>query len=180
MSGPDDIASRFEEIYNSTNKELLTYITSKCGRIADVSDIFQDTCMEFYRVLCERGIDYVTNAKALLFKIAKRKIAKHYSLSERLRMFVPLYSQSGDSEEFEMPDIEAGELSTEDIVVNQVMLEEAKKLIMQKPENVKKVFFLFYEVGQTIPEIAQALSMSESNVKHKLYRTLNEIREILN
>ena len=45
---------------------------------------------------------------------------------------------------------------------------------------MKKVFYLFYDVGQTIPEIARALSMSESNVKHKLYRTLKELQTLLN
>jgi DNA-directed RNA polymerase specialized sigma24 family protein len=44
---------------------------------------------------------------------------------------------------------------------------------------VKKVFALFYEADLSIAKIAENLSISESNVKHKLYRTLKEIRSIL-
>jgi RNA polymerase sigma-70 factor (ECF subfamily) len=59
------------------------------------------------------------------------------------------------------------------------MLDEIRRFIEQKPQDVKKVFYLFYDAGHSIPEIAQLLSMSESNVKHKLYRTLKELRAIL-
>ena len=38
-----NIVARFDEIYNSTNRTVLTFITAKCGRTADVSDIFQET-----------------------------------------------------------------------------------------------------------------------------------------
>ena len=68
---------------------------------------------------------------------------------------------------------------TEDFVVDRIVLEEVKRILFQKPQDVKKVFYLFYEVGLTTPEIAKALSMSESNVKHKLYRTLGELRALL-
>ncbi|MFQ9801920.1 MAG: sigma factor-like helix-turn-helix DNA-binding protein [Clostridia bacterium] len=35
---------------------------------------------------------------------------------------------------------------------------------------------MYYSLDLTIPEIAKQLSMSESNVKNKLYRTLKEMR----
>ena len=83
MSNPDT-ASRFDEIYNSTNKAVLAFITAKCGRIADVGDIFQETYMELYRLLDKRGTDYITNEKALVLRIAKRKVARYYSFLEQL------------------------------------------------------------------------------------------------
>ena len=64
-------------------------------------------------------------------------------------------------------------------VIDKLLLEEVNQFIKQKPQDVKKVFYLFYDVGLTIPEISKALSMSESNVKHKLYRTLKELRTLL-
>jgi RNA polymerase sigma-70 factor (ECF subfamily) len=69
---------------------------------------------------------------------------------------------------------------TEDFAVNQILLETAQRFILQKPEDVKKVFYLFYNVGLTIPEIAKELSISESGVKNKLYRTLKELRNLIN
>jgi RNA polymerase sigma-70 factor (ECF subfamily) len=178
MSNPT-AASRFDEIYNSTSKTVLAYITAKCRNTADIADIFQDTYLELCQVLSKRGADYVTNGKALVLRLAKQKIARHYSLLERLRIFVPLTVTNEDGEEFELSDLEAKAFLTEDFMVNQLMLETARQFVQQKPEDVKKVFYLFYDIGLTIPEIAAALAMGESSVKNKLYRTLKELRTLL-
>jgi DNA-directed RNA polymerase specialized sigma24 family protein len=69
---------------------------------------------------------------------------------------------------------------TEDFIINKMMIDSARQYIMKKPQDVKKVFYLFYDDGLTITEIAKELFMSESNVKNKLYRTLKELRELLN
>ena len=101
MSNPD-AASRFDEIYNSTNKAALAFITAKCGRVADIGDIFQDTYLELYQLLIKRGADYVTNEKALVLRIAKQKISKYYSLAERLKTFVSMTTTDEDGKEVEI------------------------------------------------------------------------------
>jgi len=177
MSNPN-IASRFDEIYNSTSKAVLTFITAKCGRVSDINDIYQDTYLELYQLLMKRGADYVTNEKALVLRIAKQKVARYYSLTERLRIFVSM-TTTNDGEEAPPPEWEADTFLTEDFMVNQMLLESARKFIQQKPEEVKKVFHLYYGVGLTISEIAKELSIGESNVKNKLYRTIKELRNLL-
>jgi RNA polymerase sigma-70 factor (ECF subfamily) len=176
-----DIISRFNEIYDSTNKYILTYITSKCGNSSDISDIFQETYIELYQLMSKRGVEYITNEKALVLKIAKRKIARYYSLAERLRKFVSMTgkSQESDSREIELSDEEANSFLMEESVINQIILEEARKFIQQKPADIEKIFYLFYDVGLTIPEIAESLSINESGVKNKLYRTIKELKNIL-
>ena len=178
MSNPN-IASRFDDIYNSTNKAVLAFITAKCGRIADVGDVFQETYIELYKILNKRGADYVTNEKALVMRLARQKISKHYSLMERLRIFVSLISVNDNENEVDLSDFDVDGFLTEDLAVDSIMYENIRQLIKSKPEDVQKVFYLMYEVGLTITEIAQALSLTESNVKNKLYRTLKELRKIL-
>jgi len=172
-------ASRFDEIYDSTNKAVLTYITAKCRYTADINDIFQETYVEFYGVLIKCKADYIKNEKAFVLKIAKRKIAKYYSLMEKLRIFISLTPIDENDDEVDLSYFEADSILMEDYVVNQVMLETAWQYINTKAEIVQKVFYLMFNVGLTIPEIAKALSMSESNVKNKLYRTLKELRKLL-
>ncbi|MCL2198364.1 MAG: sigma-70 family RNA polymerase sigma factor [Defluviitaleaceae bacterium] len=171
-----EAALRFDEIYDCTNKAVLTFITAKCGRTADICDIFQETYTELYSLLLRRGAGYVTHENALVMRIAKRKIAKHYSFLERLKMFVtplPTHGENDDLEEIE------DNFSTEDFAVNQVLLENAWQFLKSKPEDTRKIFYLTYELGLSIPEIAQLLSMSESSVKNKLYRTIKELRKLL-
>jgi len=178
MSNPD-AASRFDEIYKSTKNTALAYITAKCKRLDDISDVFQDTYMELYQVLLKRGVDYVTNDKALVMRIVKRKIAKYYSLMERLRNQVPMTALNEDGEEVELSDLEPEAFLTEDFAVNKVLLDTVRQYIRQKPDDVQRVFYLFYYVGLTIPEISKSLGISESNVKNKIYRTIGELRDLL-
>jgi len=174
-----NITSRFNEIYDSTYKIVLSYVTAKCGNTADIRDIMQDIYLELYQIIAKRGVDYIKDEKSLCLRIARQKLSRYYSLLERLKMFVPITTVSEDSEEVDISDFETDSFLTEDFVVNQVLLEDIRRFIEQKPQDVKKVFYLFYDVGNTIPEIARLLSMSESNVKHKIYRTLKELRTLL-
>jgi DNA-directed RNA polymerase specialized sigma24 family protein len=151
------IYSRFDEIYASTNKAVLAYITAKCGRTADISDIFQDAYLELFQALRKRGAAYVTNEKAFVLRIAKQKLSRYYSLAERLKMFVSMTVPNGDGEEVDISGFDAQAFLTEEFAVNSVILESARRFISQKPENVKKVFYLFYDVGLTIKDISKAL-----------------------
>ncbi len=129
--------------------------------------------------MTKRGVDYIKNDKAMVMRIAQQKLSHHYTLMERLRMFVPMTVTNDEGDEVLLSDLEADQFLTEDFVTNRIRMGEVRRLIQSKPQDVKKVFYLFYDVGQSIPEISKALSMSESNVKHKLYRTLGELRALL-
>ena len=178
MSDPSTV-SRFDEIYNSTKKPVLAFITAKCASTEDAGDIFQETYMELYRVLLKRGTGYITNEKAFVMKLAKQKLSRHYKLIDRLRNVVPLVRKDGDNEEFDVSEFDVDSFLVEDFTVNKVLLESARQHIKSKPEIVKKVFYLFYNSDLTISETAQLLSISESSVKNHLYRTLKEMRELL-
>ena len=175
-----NIYSRFDEKYASTYKTVLAYITAKCGHTADISDIFQDTYLELFQALSKRGTDYVTNEKAFVLRLAKQKLSRYYSLGERLKMFVSMTTPNDDGNEIDISEFDAKAFLTEDFAVNSIIMESAQQFIRQKPESVKKIFYLFYDVGLTLKDISQALRLSESDVKHKLYRTLNELRNLLN
>ena len=176
MSKPNT-ASRFDEIYNSTQKSALGFITAKCGNTADIADIFQETYMELYQILTKRGDNYIKNEKAIVLKIARQKLARHYRRAEKSAE-IPLVTK-GEDGEVDISELGIDAFLTEDFEVDHVTLSEAKEKIKSKPEDIKKVFYLYFELGQTIPEIAKALRLSESGVKNKLYRTLRELRELL-
>ena len=180
MSNPN-IASRFDKIYDSTNKAVLAFITVKCKNTADISDIFQDTYMELYQRLNKHGADYVIDGKAFVFRIAKHKIYRYYSVLKRLRSFVSIdtTAKNESEEDFDLSETEADSFLTEDFVVDQIMLDNIKMLIKQKPKDVEQIFYFFYDMEMSIPEIAQTMFLSESNVKNKIYRTLKEIRDLL-
>ena len=169
-----DVTARFNEIYDLTYKSVLSFVTAKCGNTADIHDIVQDTYVEIYRILQKRGIDYINDERSIALRIARQKLSKYYTVMQRLKSRVV-----SREDEPEVLDSLADSFLTEDFVINQILLEKVKSLIAAKPQDVKKVFYLYYDAGNTIAEIAELLNMSESNVKHKLYRTIKELREVL-
>jgi RNA polymerase sigma-70 factor (ECF subfamily) len=174
-----NVTTRFNEIYDFTQKALLAFVTAKCRSTSDIGDILQDTYMELYSLLCKRGVDYIRNDKAVVFKIAKQKLARYYSLVEKLRLFVPFVSKNDDGDEILLTDSEADAFLSDIFTVDQLTIDSAKQILKQKTEDVRKAFYLFYEVGLPIPEVSKLLSISESNVKNKIYRTLAELRQLL-
>jgi len=135
--------------------------------------------MELYRVLQKRGTSYIVSDKAFVLRLAKQKLARYYSLQQRLRMFISSGTITEDDENADLFNLESDTFLTEDFTVDKLTLDEARKYIHSRPEIVQKVFYLFYDMGLTIPEAASALEISESQVKNKLYRTLKELRNLL-
>jgi len=135
--------------------------------------------LELYQVIQKHGANYVENPIAFTIRIAKHKIAQHYSLMERFRQFVSMTAINRDGDEYEHHFEDFDSALTEDFTVDKMILDTAKEYIKSKSEITRKVFYLYYDFDITISEIAQSLNISESNVKNRLYRTLNELRKIL-
>jgi len=140
-----NITSAFNEIYNATSKAVLSFVTAKCCNTADIEDIVQDTYVELYQLLQRRGTGYIKNEKALCLRIARQKLSRYYSLVERHRMFVPMTATNEDGEGVDLAGFEPGSFLTEDFTIDCIMLEEVKDFICRKPQDVKKVFYLFYD-----------------------------------
>ncbi|QVK18631.1 sigma-70 family RNA polymerase sigma factor [Mycoplasmatota bacterium] len=169
-----NVTNLFNDIYDSTNRKVLIYITTKCNNTADISDIFQETYMELYSVLIKRGVNYIKNYEAFVLKIAKQKIYRYYSILDRLKMMVSL---SEKDKAFNITDLKADSFMIEDTICEKDLVEQVNEFLSKKSEDVKKIFYLFYYFNLSIREIAKLLRLNESNVKNKLYRTLKELRE---
>ena len=168
----------FNDIYDSTNKKVFVYITAKCNSTTDISDIFQDTYMELYTVLVKRGVDYIENYDAFIMKIAKQKVYRYYTIFDRLKLMVSKSASNEDGDEVNITDLEADSFVLEDVITEKDLVAQVNEFLTKKPEAVKKIFYLFYYMNLSIPEIAKLLTLNESNVKNKLYRTLKELRKL--
>lgn len=168
----------FNESWDQSHRKILGYITAKCGNPEDIEDIFQETFTEFYRVLQRKGCDYIQNSEAFLMQIAKRKIYKYYSFREKLAFVVPKTQRNDEGEEYDLTDLDLDRFTVEDEIVTRDMMDRVSSFLKQKPPDVRKIFYLFYVMDFKIREIASLMDITESNVKHKLYRTLKELREI--
>ncbi len=165
-----DIDSVFNEIYDSTYRATLIFVTAKCRNTEDISDILQEVYTELYSVIMKRGTDYIKDKDSFVRRIAKTKVYRHYSLLERIR---------GNITTDELEDVFCEDsYDLEGTVINKLTLEEVEKYIFSRPPVTQKIFCMYFSLDMTISEISNALSVGESFVKNRLYRTLREIREM--
>lgn len=160
----------FNQIYDSTYRATLIYVTAKCHNTEDIADILQETYTELYTVICRRGADYIKDTGAFVRKIAKSKVYRHYSFFERIRNNMSI-------NEIEDVFSEDG-FDLENAVIDKLTVEEVDRHIFSKPQITQKIFCMYFSLDMTISEIAKALDVKESYVKNKLYRTLGELREM--
>lgn len=175
----DSVDSIFNKIYDETYQKCLIYITCKCNNTSDIPDILQETYMQLYRVIKNKGVDYIDNYEAYIIKIAKSKLYNHYTIQEKIKAILPIFSKKDDGEEVNIIDLENSNLEKElEIdVVNKDTLDSIWSFLQTKSYEVQKVFYLFYYSDMAIPEIAKMLNINESTVKSRIYRTTNEIRQ---
>lgn len=173
----DNVTSYFNKIYDSTSQKALAFITAKCGNNEDIGDILQETYMELYSVLLEKGCDFIDNDEAFVINIAKRKIYKHYSSLEKKKDDLSLSVFTNDNGEVNL-DITPDEFDIEESVCTSELIEEISNTIKTKSKEIQKIFYLRFSLDLPINEIAELMETSESNIKNKLYRTIKELRKI--
>ncbi len=142
----------------------------KCSNIEDVNDLVQDTYVELYNILKKKQKIYLENCQSFVIGIAKKKIQRYYGLLYRLKNH-NIYQV--ENEEIELPDDWDLEVET----IKKLSAEAVWNYIKGKNIKVVKVFYLYYCTEIKISQIAKELSMSESNVKNILYRTIKDIKE---
>lgn len=173
-----NVTNLFNDIYDSTNRKVIIYITAKCNNTDDISDIFQETYMELYSVLVKRGVNYIKNYEAFVMKIVKQKVYRYYSILERFKLMVSISTFNKNGEELNIADFKADSFILEDVICDKDMVAQVNEFLSKKPEVIKKIFYLYYYLNLSIKEIAKLLILNESNVKNKLYRTLKELRKL--
>ena len=154
----------FKEIYETTYPQILKFIIVNCYDFNDVNDIIQDTYIELLNKT-KKGIE-VDNLESYLCRIAKNVIKRYYFNKKRLVLV------SNDDIDIEIKDDTNIELD----FISQENVQKIWDYVAKKDTIIAKIFYLYFVSDLKILDIAQELKMSESNVKHKLYRTIKELK----
>lgn len=172
------IDTYFNVTYDKMYSKVIAFVVARCSDINYVEDIVQDIFTEFYSLLCRKGLTYIKDEEAMIMRISKTKVYKYYSLKQKLKRFIPLTNKREEEEERDNSEIVYEDV--EEKYINQYTLNEIWQIISSTPADVQKIFVLYFYADKKIKDIAEELHMTQSNVKHKLYRTLEKIRELYN
>ena len=172
---PEVCAEYFNKIYDETFDSVKVYVASRCADPSYIPDILQETYCELYKLLLKHGVGYADNAQSLLYKIAKRRIFRYYSLRKKLSFLVPMFGTNSEGDEYCVVDDEYVQI--EDEIIDKLESDRIWEIINTYPAETRKILYLYFSCGMPHSQIANQLGRSISFVKNRIYRTLTEIRE---
>lgn len=145
-----------EDVIRTYQGDLFRLAFSVCKNAADAEDILQDVFISYHS--SKKQFQSERHLKAWLMKVVVNR-AKNVNKSFWKRNFVPI------EEYMETLVFESEETAT--------LFEEVMKL----PDKYRVVIHLFYYEEYSVAEIADILGISKNNVKVRLNRARNKLRE---
>ena len=147
-----------QDLMNMYKNNVYAAAFSICKNASDAEDVVQDTFLQYY--MTHINFDNEQHIRAWLFRVAINK-AKNINASFWRKNKVTL-DETMETLAFET--------------------EESKDLfetVMKLPEKYRIAIHLFYFEDYTVKEISEILKTSESNVKVRLSRGRNLLKETL-
>ena len=163
MSESSDVkveSSSFWDLVVPHKHKLYNFINKSLSYSSSADDIYQETLLRGLRYF--KSFKKDMNISTWLFKIAHHEIKKHWKRQGRQ---IPLRYEE--------------RIAVKDETVDQVLVREIyQQANMLKPKH-KEVFFLYYDVGFNISEIAKITGLKSGNIKFILNKTREAIRNFL-
>lgn len=131
---------------------------SVCRNAADAEDVLQDTFLQYHKT--NKDYKDEQHIRAWLLRVALNRAKDVYRQKKRRRET----ALEDYMETLTFPSPESGALFS---------------AVMALPEHYRSVIHLFYYEDYTVAEIAKLLHLSQSNVKTRLSRGRNLLKETL-
>ncbi len=164
----------FDELYYVTYQDILKYVVINCSNIEDVKDIVQNVYLD---VLKKIDKNKTLISKAYVIGIAKNKVKDYYRFNYKNKL-MSLFSSSNKTE-IELIDTIEASINLEEELLKEENINFIWTYLKKQDVIISKIFYLYYYMDYNIKDIAKVLSISESNVKNYLYRTLKKINALM-
>ncbi len=163
----------FDNLYYESYNEVLKYVICNCSNIEDTKDIVQNVYLEVIKKIKKGTLQEIT--KQYIMGITKNKVKDYYRFSYKHKLL--LLTNREDVNLLEQIPID---YDLQDDFIKETDLKLVWEHLKKKKTIISKIFYLYYYENYEIKEIAKILNISESNVKNNLYRTLKELKSLLN
>jgi len=160
----------FDKLYRDSYSSVLKYVVCNCSNIEDVKDIVQSVYLELLKIL--KKDKFFNKNNAYIMGITKNKVNEYYRFHYKAKI-VSLFSKK---DELELLDSIPSDVDLQKELIKREDLQFIWNFLKKKRVIIPKIFYLYYYLDMSIKDIAEELNISESNVKHYLYRTLNELK----
>jgi RNA polymerase sigma factor (sigma-70 family) len=140
--------------------KLYNYIHKTLNFSVEAEDVYQETVLHAFQYL--RTFQEDKDFGAWLFGIAHNEIKKHFRKTPRKAVPIDVERLGGSDSSHE-----------------QHLVGEIYRFAERLKPRQREVFFLFYDQGFSIPEIARISGFREGNVKFILNRARNTLKTLM-
>ncbi len=163
----------FDKVYNESYSTVLKYVVCNCSNVEDIKDIVQNVYLELLKIF--QKDPFFNKGNAYIMGITKNKVNEYYRFNYKAKI-ISIFCKK---EDFVLLDIIPDNFDLQEEFIKKEDLKFVWDFLKKKKVIVFKIFYLYYYVDLSIKDISIELNISESNVKHYLYRTLKELNSIM-
>ncbi len=155
---------QFDLLYENTYFDVSKYVVCKCSKPDDVEDILQNIYLSVFKAITSKS----DITKTYIMGIARHKINDYYRFKYKEKI-ISLFSSKDD---FEAINEIQSDIDIEASLLDKYDTDFVWEYLKSKKVIIFKVFYLYFNLEMSIKEISKCLNLTESNVKHYLYRTI--------
>ena len=152
----DELA--FRKIYDHLHQELFAFLATRARTRDDAKELLQELMIDLWQALARFRYSSDKQFYAFVYKIARRKLARHYQRHQSLQEIEPHHA----STTFNVNDLSG-----------------VQKLLTTLPEKLRLVVELRYVVDLPFSEIAIRLGEKETTVKVRHHRALKKLAHVI-
>lgn len=157
----------FRELVARYHSSIFRICFSRLGNREEAEDAVQEIFLRVYRSINTFKLD--RRFWTWVYSIAMNYLKTHYSRLQRLDFLKERAKQN----------LQNGQNNPADLVEKKETRDRIKQAVEALPSDLKEVVILYYMNDMSVSDISEVLHISRENVKIKLYRARNRLKEIL-
>lgn len=170
------------KIYNDYSEYMYRRALEKLGRSHDAEDAVNDIMLKIMNYIEKyKGQNdvMIRNQIVIYIRSIVRNTLKNMIKEEnrRLSHYADMFVYDDDQEEMVEMELADGLYDLEDIIITREEIAESEKVLLQMGEDFQDAVNLVYMCGYTSGEAADILNTTPGNVRWRLYKARNTIKE---
>jgi len=159
-------------------KRLFRFINKRVNDQQEAEDILQDVfyqLVETYRIM--KPVEQMTS---WLFRVARNKITDNYRKKKTVRLEEKRINEENENEPLFLSDlISSGEITAEEKMMNELIMEQVSVVLEELPEEQREVFLMHELEERSFKEIAEITNESVNTLLSRKRYAVMYLREKL-